>query len=215
MTYLELLQDSRWIAKRMEIIDRDNISCAKCSNINLSKYNISIAELNRRSTNIKRLIYSLESNKEISISINSFKIYGEIVKNLVLYFDDDPLHPTPIAARRIMKEESKVIQSHLTDIQWIFVLNLHVHHTYYQEGKMPWEYPNDALQTLCWSCHESLHENTKVPHLDVYGNEMGKLTPCSRCIGMGYFSEYNHIQNGVCFRCQGMKYEERINFSDT
>jgi len=31
---------------------------------------------------------------------------------------------------------------------------LHVHHCYYETGKMPWEYPERSLVTLCESCHE-------------------------------------------------------------
>lgn len=32
---------------------------------------------------------------------------------------------------------------------------LHVHHLYYEKGKEPWEYPNEAFLTLCVHCHES------------------------------------------------------------
>lgn len=31
--------------------------------------------------------------------------------------------------------------------------NLQVHHKYYKRDKMPWEYPDDALVTLCDLCH--------------------------------------------------------------
>ena len=31
---------------------------------------------------------------------------------------------------------------------------LHVHHTYYEDGKDPWDYPASSLVTLCESCHE-------------------------------------------------------------
>jgi hypothetical protein len=31
---------------------------------------------------------------------------------------------------------------------------LNVHHCYYESGLMPWEYPDDALKTLCQDCHE-------------------------------------------------------------
>lgn len=30
---------------------------------------------------------------------------------------------------------------------------LHVHHRYYLENKEPWEYPDEALVTLCEECH--------------------------------------------------------------
>lgn len=31
---------------------------------------------------------------------------------------------------------------------------LHVHHRRYERGKDPWEYPDQALVTLCKDCHE-------------------------------------------------------------
>ena len=31
---------------------------------------------------------------------------------------------------------------------------LHVHHRYYLKGRKPWEYPDEALVTLCAACHE-------------------------------------------------------------
>lgn len=31
---------------------------------------------------------------------------------------------------------------------------LAVHHFYYERGKDPWDYPDDALATLCEDCHE-------------------------------------------------------------
>lgn len=34
---------------------------------------------------------------------------------------------------------------------------LHVHHRYYVHGFMPSQYPDDALVTLCHSCHEMAH----------------------------------------------------------
>lgn len=34
---------------------------------------------------------------------------------------------------------------------------LNVHHDYYKAGAFPWEYPDEALKTLCQECHEKLH----------------------------------------------------------
>jgi len=31
---------------------------------------------------------------------------------------------------------------------------LHVHHRYYESGKDPWDYPDEALETICARCHE-------------------------------------------------------------
>jgi len=35
---------------------------------------------------------------------------------------------------------------------------LHVHHRYYAQDRMPWEYDDDALVTLCEDCHTHIHE---------------------------------------------------------
>lgn len=35
--------------------------------------------------------------------------------------------------------------------------DLHVHHLYYENGKKPWEYPDDALIVLCKDCHNETH----------------------------------------------------------
>ena len=34
---------------------------------------------------------------------------------------------------------------------------LHVHHSYYDAGKLAWEYSNNSLYTLCHDCHEYIH----------------------------------------------------------
>ena len=36
---------------------------------------------------------------------------------------------------------------------------LAVHHRYYEKGKEPWDYPMEALITLCEECHTSEREN--------------------------------------------------------
>ena len=36
--------------------------------------------------------------------------------------------------------------------------NLHVHHKYYQKGKLIWQYPNSCYITVCYTCHNYLHE---------------------------------------------------------
>ena len=36
---------------------------------------------------------------------------------------------------------------------------LHVHHTIeYIHGLEPWDYPNETLLTVCWSCHRKEHD---------------------------------------------------------
>lgn len=89
---------------------------------------------------------------------------------------------------------------------------LHVHHKFYVLGRLPWEYNDDALITLCNWCHWNFHTENKVPVYKMVNQklEQVELTPCKRCNGTGWFPEFGHIQNGICFRCHGTKFEELI-----
>jgi hypothetical protein len=39
-------------------------------------------------------------------------------------------------------------------------MTLHVHHRYYIQGRMPWEYPNWSFKTLCANCHSDVHDQS-------------------------------------------------------
>jgi hypothetical protein len=39
---------------------------------------------------------------------------------------------------------------------------LHAHHTYYEKGKNPWNYPIESIVTLCKKCHEQEHIKIKI-----------------------------------------------------
>jgi hypothetical protein len=96
------------------------------------------------------------------------------------------------------------LKFHQKYIIYTFIINI------IKKNNLPWEYPTEALTTLCWECHEELHKNEKVKYLNENGLEIGNLTPCTRCFGAGWFPEFNHIKNGICFKCNGLKYEEFI-----
>ena len=89
---------------------------------------------------------------------------------------------------------------------------LNVHHKHYIIQHKAWEYEDDDLVTLCNECHTKVHKAIGAP---VYSDENGymkevHLTPCYRCQGTGYFPEYKHVENGICFRCSGARFEEFI-----
>jgi 5-methylcytosine-specific restriction endonuclease McrA len=101
---------------------------------------------------------------------------------------------------------------------------LQVHHRFYivektcpQSNKfiynLPWEYPNNALITVCNKCHHNIHKTTKIPFVEEISPGKyveKKFTPCCRCSGRGYFGCYKHIEKGICFRCRGQRFEELI-----
>lgn len=53
---------------------------------------------------------------------------------------------------QVMERDFRVCQHCMTG------KNLQVHHRYYDDGKMAWEYPMRALITLCKTCHEREHD---------------------------------------------------------
>lgn len=91
-------------------------------------------------------------------------------------------------------------------------ISMHVHHMHYIQGLDPWEYKDSELVTLCEDCHQYVHETEHVPEYRLRDGllEEVTLTPCRRCGGAGYFREYRHVQGGICFRCLGSRYEERV-----
>ena len=44
---------------------------------------------------------------------------------------------------------------------------LQVHHLYYDTAKMPWDYPAEALITLCFQCHDAKHKDVQ-DYIKVY-----------------------------------------------
>ena len=84
---------------------------------------------------------------------------------------------------------------------------MHVHHKYYILSKLPWEYPDDALVTFCNWCHWEYHkENTVDVFEDSRMLSKVNFTKCSRCNGAGWFPQYKHVENGVCFECRGQRF---------
>lgn len=83
----------------------------------------------------------------------------------------------------------------------------HVHHTYYLQDHLPWDIESEALVTLCQSCHIKRHqvEKIKVYEKKSHGLVLStkKYSYCERCGGSGYLPQFNHVQDGICFKCWG------------
>jgi hypothetical protein len=91
-------------------------------------------------------------------------------------------------------------------------LIVQVHHTYYVRGWLPWDYPDEALATLCLACHRALHEKQSVFTYDLINGKLVRVNcwACIRCLGAGFFPQYMHIEEGVCFRCRGARFDPEI-----
>lgn len=58
---------------------------------------------------------------------------------------------------------------------------LNVHHTYYEKGNAPWEYPEDSLHCLCETCHKRA-EVERVQMLKT----LGRLSRDRRLMAYGF-----------------------------
>lgn len=86
---------------------------------------------------------------------------------------------------------------------------LQVHHKYYVNGQMAWDYPDNALVALCEDCHRKIHDiQTPLLFEDTQYSHYKQLTPCARCGGSGYIDRYKHVEGGVCFSCRGARFQE-------
>jgi len=97
---------------------------------------------------------------------------------------------------------------------------LQIHHKLYilENNKLldPWDYKNDFLLSVCNDCHMEIHRNEIIP---IYHRKNNKLletkeySMCNKCGGEGYLPEYSHVQNGVCFKCNGLRIYKKIIFT--
>jgi 5-methylcytosine-specific restriction endonuclease McrA len=84
---------------------------------------------------------------------------------------------------------------------------LHVHHKFYIEDKLPWEYDDKDLMTYCNWCHYDFHEKNVIKfYKQEVDNNLTEVTyiPCKRCHGAGCFPQYRHVENGIFFELKAI-----------
>ncbi|MFC6996389.1 hypothetical protein [Rufibacter roseus] len=228
MNYQEQLSSDNWQAKRVAILKRDNKRCLLCRNGNLFSYG-EIAYINgfmpsKTGTAVdlklsdSREIYAfiprgvmpkVDNGLLVVISRQSKRELENIEKEAVVFLAVEN-HTEGLYDRQDKFEANidELKSFDLETVKWGYIGGLHIHHTYYQHGLLAWEYPDEALQTLCYICHEQTHKAGKTPVRGADGRVIGEYHNCDRCNGAGYFPRYRHVNGGVCFRCKGARYEE-------
>jgi hypothetical protein len=150
----------------------------------------------RKSLKTNQEIYGVYGKDELGIYLNCIiGLVGSLKKKII--------NPVKITIR-------SEIFKRIPELSWYYIEGLHVHHTYYQIGVFPWEYPDRSLITLCWICHIEKHSNSLIPVLDSNGKQIKSFHACKRCGGAGIIPQFKHVQGGICFRCWGARYEELI-----
>lgn len=234
MQYQEQLNSEEWKDKRKCVLQRDGHRCLACHNRSLiNKYRVS---LHGAGTTANRLVYGvfdedsgqtyrcyteydsafltellrLAQDKSIVALTSGDGDFCRLIATIVLpekldyTVDEDD---EKVAKQRIQEAHLRSLSpEELIELRWLDTKTLHIHHKYYQVGRLAWEYPDTALMTLCWGCHEQLHRDTEVDVLDEQGQVVGRRRVCGRCHGAGWFPQCDHVEGGVCFECGGAKY---------
>jgi 5-methylcytosine-specific restriction endonuclease McrA len=209
MNYNEQLNSQEWKSKREEIILRDNSQCTECEIERNQVLGLSSKFGIKDNEDLKVEKFSVAKSDKITNGI--FIIKNNFI-NLCHYVGKSEQVPDiselKYASQWIepkntfeFKKTRYICFDKDTQIKEMYDLN--VHHKYYISGKMAWEYQNDALITLCASCHKEEHLKNQIPVYNEKGEFQHHAENCPKCSGSGVLLEYSYYMNGVCFECMG------------
>lgn len=91
-----------------------------------------------------------------------------LLKEYVKKYFTQPTYDNLLQDKRWQNKRNEILQRDEHKCSYCgSKINLQVHHKYYNkypDGKKvkPWDYPNDALITLCNDCHKKVHKNKKI-----------------------------------------------------
>lgn len=171
------------------------VSEKKIENIDATVYEISAINNQENSSNNPFQVWAYLYEFPYTISNN---IYVNIEQSIPFIIDDIP-HSEDVIN---ITWDNRLLS--IRSLSFPFPLKgLNIHHKYYIRGKKPWQYDNSALVTLCEDCHKKRHESSFIRFYDSSGKTFTPLIPCDRCGGSGYLPQFNHVANGICFKCYG------------
>ena len=81
---------------------------------------------------------------------------------------------------------------------------LHIHHTYYEKGLLPWEYPDQSLRCLCEECHLAIQHSALLLQ-----RQIGRMSNShlDMLVGLAYALEWLHTRTGTFhLASMGMEY---------
>ncbi len=198
MAYKDDLKDPLWIAKRQEILERDNFQCTKCGIERpalrglFKKFGI------KNYTDFKKEGYQVSGK-----GYNSLHCYNkgwhydlEYIGNDNIPFSIEKLHFAQRIGYNFLCFAEEVVDG-------TSLIDHNIHHKYYINNHKPWEYPNEALTSLCMKCHKQTHEDMTIPVFSQQGEQLYIAEVCHKCSGSGYISQYHYYSDGICFECWG------------
>lgn len=197
--YNELLQTEEWKLKRKEILKRDSHVCQICKKRATEEFNVNKIKAILGTNNIKQ----------------EWKIAG---KNRTKTEKIESGHYWYIPESGFKKFDAYIGYKYIKTLNgWILIkaereFKLHIHHNKYILNILPWENYNKDYLTICSYCHLEIHKTEDIKCFKLLNDKLipAKMTPCYRCHGKGKFPQYEHVENGICFRCYGKRFEELI-----
>lgn len=237
--YQSLLSCDEWLKRREQILKRDEYYCSNCgASSSIFHDNFTLHFQKGYNLNLDRVVYSKTPLSKFKVDyatgdIAVYKhpelelLYGLSTNYIVFAMNQASLntpknelvvnhYPDNLSGRVIPVVDTPNGSDHPIPLP---ITNpsrqkvpLQVHHSYYVYSRLPWEYEDEALVSLCAVCHHSFHEENQVKIFTQKGDELIELnyTPCRRCNGLGYFDQFSKVQGGICFRCRGARFEELI-----
>jgi hypothetical protein len=180
--YYELLTCQEWRYMRDFILTRDNKTCTKCGGKAPDDF-------------VPKFTYVKDGEVKLFMAPVKWEVEEKDIETFVESANQSLPIPTLIVKQ----------------IELAGMIFLHVHHKYYVLNKLPWDYPESALTTVCANCHEAIHKAVTIPvYEESIGGNKKQVTRCSRCHGQGILPQYSYYMNGICFECWGAKYVELV-----
>ena len=203
ITYQQLLNTTEWHEVRSRILARDHHACRECNRRGTARFSVKkiqeVFKIHDKKPDWR--IVGSELKLPNSVSAGHYWMFSSITleKFRAAYWDLKYLTLKNNGTNFVLIKSSKPY-------------HLQVHHRHYIIDNLPWEYPDNDLQTLCNWCHCLAHKNGYVNFYRKIDGELVKanFTPCEKCHGAGWLPQYEHIEDGICFRCQGLKFDELI-----
>lgn len=201
--YEKLLNTHEWNEKRERILERDQNSCTNCHRQKTKVFTLQ---------QVQTITKAYGKFTEWSRVGSDYKLPGPVEEGHYWFFSMQKFHTS-----RAAYWDCKYIKHKAGEVVFVFIkapkrYSLHIHHSKYVVNIPPWEYPDSELKTLCNWCHLELHETQKIKCYKIVDGQLEptSLTPCKKCSGVGILHQYLHVEDGLCFRCFGMKFEELI-----
>lgn len=208
--YIELLNTIEWTQKREIIINRDARKCTTCN-----RY----PSINNSGNYYKKLSEEDKASLLANYKLDTQKSKEQILTSFSKVAPERGLSAVEKLFKQGVEEDNLEKIADSLDNWYVpceIPLYLHVHHTYYIQNKLPWEYANESLITKCSECHTKIHKEEKIlVYRDESKTHIMDFTPCTRCDGSGYLEQFSYYLGGVCFQCGGSKYMELVGYYET